>query len=266
MHHLSRAPCGLAHVARRLSWLFGNPCRDRSVVSTTGEGTFPPHSPLEAADSPPFRNGGSHMSPTIARALSPTLFLAAFLIACASDGPGGLDLDSQARLAGQVSPGPSMASGFGGTTVKLFDASGRSVFATATGAGGSFSGQVPAGTHTVVLDLPGSTNFAFNLAIPAGEALFVNAVVDGGGAGGSVLSAQIFRDQNADGQADDGFLITLDDVAETEDDDLDEELEELDDELDDEDSEDLDDLDDLDDELDDEDSEDDLDEGDILDE
>jgi hypothetical protein len=211
------------------------------------------------------------MNPTIARALSPSLFLAAFLIACASDGPGGLDLDSQARLAGQVSPGPSMASGLGGTTIKLFDSSGRSVFATATGAGGSFSGSVPAGTHTVVLDLPGSTNFAFNLAIPPGEALFVNAVVDGGGAGGSVLSAQIFRDQNADGLADDGFLITLDDVAETEDDDLDEELDDLDDELDD-DSEDLDDLDDeLDDDsedlddLDDEDSEDDLDEEDDLD-
>jgi hypothetical protein len=171
------------------------------------------------------------MNPTIARALSPSLFLAAFLIACASNGPGGLDLDSQARLAGQVSPGPSMASGFGGTTVKLFDSSGRSVFATATGAGGSFSGRVPAGTHTVVLDLPGSTHFAFNLAIPAGDALFVNAVIDGG-AGGSVLNGAIFRDQNSDGQPDDGFQILLDDVAEAEDDDL----EELDDDSEDEDS------------------------------
>jgi hypothetical protein len=193
------------------------------------------------------------------------MFVAAFLIACASDGgPGGLDLDSQARLAGRVSPGPSMASGFGGATVRLFDASGQSVFATATGAGGGFSGTVPAGAHTVVLDLPGSTNFAFNLAIPPGDAFFVNAVVDGDGAGGSVLSAQIFRDQNADGQADDGFLITLDDVAETEDDDLDEELEELDDDRDDE-LEDDDSEDDLDD-LDDEDSEDDLDEEDDVDE
>lgn len=146
------------------------------------------------------------------------------LAACSdSGGPSGPDgalPDGVSRIAGQFTAGANAAAGgralgpaaddpLAGVTVTVKDGLGNTIFSTTTDLEGEFQGTVPPGTYTVIVEVDPENQFSFSFDVPAGTSFFVDGKIDTNPSGKFKLDAEIFIDNNGDGEPDSSFRIRI---------------------------------------------------------
>jgi len=100
-----------------------------------------------------------------------------------------------------------------GAIVRLTDSVGAPLAETRTDAEGAFSAAVPGGGHMVHLELEDGSTFSFPADVPEGVRFFLHMKLDRGETGELELNAEVVRDNDGDGAADDGFAVRVRNVG-----------------------------------------------------
>ncbi|HUP00627.1 MAG TPA: carboxypeptidase-like regulatory domain-containing protein [Gemmatimonadota bacterium] len=168
------------------------------------------------------------MNPIARRASGPLAFLLALaLTACSeSNAPSGPDdgSPSATRITGQLIAGGDLAAAVGissrglglsandalaGVKITVVDENGNEILSTTTDLEGEFDAAVPAGTYTIFLEVDPETQFTFTIDVPEGTTFFVRGEVDVNPSGKFTLDAEIFVDNDGDGEPDSSFVIQI---------------------------------------------------------